>query len=504
MRRLGLAFQGNGFIRAWFAIGVLAAVGMLVVTAVMLTDMRRDAWSKTEQASRNLLQVIERDIARNVEMIDLSLSGVIDNLAVSETSGLSPALRQLILFDRAASAKDLGVMLVLDEHGDAVFDSSSVPARRLNNSDRDYFKAHKASPDTALHISRPLISRLTGARSIVLSRRINKPDGSFGGLVLGTLKLSYFGRMFDSLGLGRDGAINLYLNDGTRIVRYPYLESDVGANIAGAPSFETFVREGSGSYVGVSVKDGIERYYSFTHVADHPLILSVALSTQELDGAWRAKALVIASIVLVLCGAIVGLILLLNRELHRRDRAQAELALLSRTDALTGLPNRRQFEESFATARAAARRSGEPLALLVVDADHFKRHNDRYGHAVGDEVLKGIARSLNASVHRPLDMVCRVGGEEFVMLLPNTDEAGALRVAEKVHGEIATIEVPLTTLRPGAVTVSIGVAVRERELEALYKLADAALYEAKEAGRNRTRCAPAEPATSGAKLALTG
>ena len=191
--------------RTWIALGILAPIGMLIVSGLMLIDMRRDAWSMAEQTSKNLLQVIERDIARNVEIIDLTLKAVVDNLKAPGVTEATPELRQLILFDRASTARDLGVMLVLDENGDSIIDASAVPPRKLNNADRDYFKAHKANPKLGLHISRPLVSRLTGSRIVVLSRRIDKPDGSFGGIVLGSLKLSYFAGLFDQIGLGKDG-----------------------------------------------------------------------------------------------------------------------------------------------------------------------------------------------------------------------------------------------------------------------------------------------------------
>ncbi|MEN3228309.1 sensor domain-containing diguanylate cyclase [Methylorubrum rhodesianum] len=478
--------------RTWIALGVLAPVGMLVVSGLMLLDLRQDAWDKAEQTSKNLLQVIERDIARNVEIIDLSLQAVVDNLRVPGLDALSPEMRQLVLFDRAGTARDLGVMLVLDEHGDSVLDAGAVPARRLNNVDRDYFQAHKADPNLGLHISKPLFSRLLGTRIVVLSRRIDKPDGSFGGVALASLKLDYFSRLFDQLGLGPDGAINLYLRDGTRIMRHPYEEADIGVNIAGAPTFERFVSARSGTFVGTSVRDGVERHYAFTQVGDLPLVLNVALSTGDIEAGWRAKAFVIGMVVLLLCGVTVFLSLLYRRDLRRRSALQAELARLSRTDALTGLANRRQFEEEFERARKGAGRTARPLSLLIVDADHFKRCNDRYGHAVGDEVLKGLARCLGASVHRPDDLVARIGGEEFAVLLPETDEDGATRVAQAIHRAVAKLAVPASGLGVGAVTVSVGLAVDAAgELGDLYRRADAALYEAKASGRNRTQCASA-------------
>jgi diguanylate cyclase (GGDEF)-like protein len=479
--------------RTWIALGVLAPLGMLLVSALMLLDLRRDAWDRAEQTSRNLLQVIERDIARNVEVIDLTLQAVQDNLRTPGLAQFDPALRQLVLFDRAATARDLGVMFVLDENGDVVEDLGVSPPRKGNFADRDYFQAHKADRHLGLYVGQPIVSRLTGERMINFSRRIDKPDGSFGGLVLGSLKLSYFGRLFDRIGLGHDGAINLYLRDGTRITRYPYLEADVGVNIAGAATFERFVREGSGTFVETSVRDGVRRLYTFSRVGDLPLVLNVALATADIEAGWRPKATVISAVVLVLFGLTVSLLLLFGRELRRRERLQVELARLSLTDALTGLANRRRFEKTFERAREGARRTGRSLSLLLVDADHFKRFNDRYGHPVGDEVLKGLARCLSASVHRPDDLVARVGGEEFAMLLPDTDGDGAARIAAKVHETIATLGVASAGIGAGAVTVSVGLASwdgRRDGAEDLYRNADAALYEAKAGGRNRTRCAP--------------
>jgi len=479
--------------RTWIGLAVLAPVGMVALSGLMLLDLRRDAWDKAEQTSTNLLQVIERDIARNVEIIDLTLRAVVDNLRAAGVADASPELRQLILFDRAATARDMGAMFVLDENGEGIIDAAQVPSRKVNYADRGYFQAHKARADLGLYISHPLVSRLTGDRTIVLSRRIDKPDGSFGGIVLATLRLNYFGRLFDQIGLGPDGAINLYLRDGTRVMRHPYREADIGVNIAGAPTFERFASERSGSFVGTSARDGVERHYAFTRVGDLPLILNVALSTWDIEASWRAKAAVIGAVVLALCGLTVFLSLLFGRELRRRAAMQAELSRLSLTDVLTGLPNRRRFEETSGRAWKSARRTGKPLSLLVVDADHFKRYNDCYGHAVGDQVLKGLAQCLSASVQRPDDLVARIGGEEFVLVLPDTDGVGALRVADKVHAAVATLAVSAAGIGAGAVTVSIGLAsgpAGGTSVEGLLQDADAALYEAKAGGRNRTRCAP--------------
>lgn len=489
---------GLGFLRhlrsarTWIGLSILAPVGMVLVSALMLLDLRRDAWEKAEQTSRNLLQVLERDIARNAEILDLSLRGVIDNMKARGVMAMDPELRQLMLFDRAATAKDMGAMLVLDEKGDIVIDAAASPPRQANYADRAHFMAHRDSPNAGLYIGSPLTSRLTGRRMVPFSRRINNPDGSFAGTALGTLNVSYFANLIERLGLGKDGAINVYHLDGTRILRHPFVDSDIGANLSGTPNFERFVREGSGHFVAASVRDGIERHFSFTRIGNTPLFLSIALATSDIEAEWRTKALVIGGIVLALCGLSIGLSLLFWRELGRRAAVEAELAQLSLTDSLTGLPNRRRFDEALATSWKLARRTGKPLSLLIFDADHFKRYNDRYGHAVGDEVLQGLAQCLSASVHRPGDLVARVGGEEFALLLPGTDRAGALLVADRVHTEVAKLSILSVGVAPGTVTVSIGLANVSSALSAdatvasLVERADAALYEAKATGRNRT------------------
>ncbi|WP_417448556.1 sensor domain-containing diguanylate cyclase [Hansschlegelia quercus] len=483
--------------RLWVALAVLAPIGMLMASGAMLIELRQDAWSEAQQTASNLLQVIARDVDRNIEVIDLSLQGAVENLHAPKSAEATPELRQRILFDRAATARDIGVMLILDENGDAVFDANGVPPRTVNNSDRDYFQWHKKWPDLGLHISRPVISRLTGVPITVLSRRINKPDGSFGGIVLASLRLSYFVRLCENLGLGSNGGINLYLRDGTRLVRYPYSDADVGVNIAGTPNFDRFVAEGSGSFVGKSTRDGVERLYTFTQIGELPLVLNVGLATADIEGKWRSKAAVIAAVMVVLCGLAGGLALLFGRELRRRTAIQAELARLSSTDALTGLFNRRHFDYELERALGDARRNRKSLSLLIVDADHFKSVNDRHGHIVGDEVLKGLARGLSASVHRPGDLVCRLGGEEFAIILQSTDRDGALIVSQKVHSEIRQVAVEKAGISAGSVTVSIGLAVAGQSetmsVETLYQRADGALYEAKANGRNQTRCA-VEPA----------
>ena len=163
-----------------------------------------------------------------------------------------------------------------------------------------------------------------------------------------------------------------------------------------------------------------------------------------------------------------------------------ELRRLATSDGLTGLANRRAFFERLEAEVSRCRRYPNPLSLALVDVDHFKRVNDRYGHPAGDEVLRRVAQTLR-ELARETDLVARYGGEEFAMLLPSTDEAGAAALAERVRKGIERMEVTWEG-RPIPVAASLGVATLQGEAdtgEALVSRADQALYAAKETGRNR-------------------
>jgi diguanylate cyclase (GGDEF)-like protein len=165
-----------------------------------------------------------------------------------------------------------------------------------------------------------------------------------------------------------------------------------------------------------------------------------------------------------------------------RNLAVAELR--AATDSLTGLPNRRAIQDTFRRMVAQASRTMSPLAALMGDLDHFKQINDQYGHGRGDDVLAATAAAMSASI-RDSDFAGRFGGEEFIVLLPDTDAAGAFTIAEKVRAAIAAIRVTGVE-RP--ITMSIGIAVlpdHATDAEALERAADQALYAAKNSGRNR-------------------
>jgi diguanylate cyclase (GGDEF)-like protein len=182
---------------------------------------------------------------------------------------------------------------------------------------------------------------------------------------------------------------------------------------------------------------------------------------------------------------------------QRVARLLSILARAARIDPLTGVLNRGGFEERFGQEVERVRRSGECVTLLVADVDRFKQINDRFGHAVGDQILEGVARVLSEAT-RPADVVARLGGEEFGVLLPGSTRDEGVDVAERCRHEIARMAPP--ECGPVAVTVSFGVATFPDDgscRDSLFRQADAAVYAAKDLGRDRVvACAPASDAGS--------
>ena len=184
--------------------------------------------------------------------------------------------------------------------------------------------------------------------------------------------------------------------------------------------------------------------------------------------------------------------------------ANARLQALASEDFLTGLPNRRRFDEALLQEKARARREGRPLSLLMVDVDHFKVFNDHYGHQAGDECLRRIAMLLAQSLQRPGDQVCRYGGEEFAVILPDTDVHGARSGARDLCRQVFDAHLPHVASPLQRVTLSIGSASHDPDrsddsiaLGALLRVADLALYRAKQGGRNRlVQGGQEEPAAS--------
>jgi len=184
-----------------------------------------------------------------------------------------------------------------------------------------------------------------------------------------------------------------------------------------------------------------------------------------------------------------GLEARVRQRTHELEDSNSKLATLSQTDGLTGIANRRRFDEVFAAEWSRAGRSGQSLALAMLDVDYFKAYNDTYGHQCGDDCLRAIANLLGKNVRRVGDLAARYGGEEFAFIAPMTDSDSALGIAETIRRALEQLNLPHAASPFHVVTASIGVAVvipgKSDTPQGLLQMADAALYQAKQQGRNQ-------------------
>ena len=496
----------NGAKISWWltSLGISVALAMMALGSIALLASRNDLWKRAEQSAGNLLLALDRDIGRNITILDLSLSGLIDAMAEPGIDQASPGVRHHALFDRSATAEDLGSLLVLDANGDVVEDSTSLVPHKLKLGDRDYFQVHQRDPDVGLYISRAFKSRIgDGDLRFAISRRIPDRAGKFVGVVSATLRLNYFRRLFEKLEVGQQGSISLLRTDGRILVRYPFREEDVDLDLGRAGTNSArLLKARSGQYVATSPVDGVERLFTFRRIGDLPLVLAVNLSTDEIYAPWWHKAMVILPTMILLCAAAVTSSVLFRREMMRRETteralaaAAQQLSVLAATDGLTGLLNRRTFDLEFDRAFRRAIRQGTSVAVLMLDADLFKRFNDTYGHPAGDDVLRSIAACMERHLKRPDDIKARYGGEEFVAILPDTSLDAAHRMGDRIRIAVEELRIEHAASPVGHVTVSIGVATMTPMAGSvageLLQLADEALYAAKRDGRNCVHSAAA-------------
>ncbi|MFE1603269.1 sensor domain-containing diguanylate cyclase [Methylobacterium sp. ID0610] len=487
--------------RILFAFSGAVILALCTLGGCFTLNMRENAWSQAARTSENLLRSIERTLDRDIQLYDLSLQAVVEGLQNPALEGLSPEIQRLSLFDRAATAPGFGAMFVLDQLGRAYIDSGSAVPRLLNASERDYYRVHRDRADVGLFIGRPVTASPTGRVVIPMSRRFTYADGTFAGVVVGGIEVAHFAELFRRLNIEPDSAINLFRDDGMLLVRTPAGHVPLGRDMSFTPNVRRFISEDADQFRAISAMDGVERFYTFSRVGSWPLRVNAALSVQAIDASWRPRAGIVGLLVVVMCCGVGVLMMWVDGELRRRVKAERaaqaasqELARLAATDGLTGLANRRQFDGALASAMRHA--DACPVALLLFDADQFKRYNDIYGHLAGDQVLKTIARVLQQQVCDTSGLACRIGGEEFAVILSGMDEAGAVACAERVRQAIAAKSIPHAGLSRGAVTVSAGVIHLSRHSdltgEQWYAAADAALYQAKRQGRNQVWIADAK------------
>lgn len=479
----------------------------IFVAVICLAIVGLEGWRDWTERQQEVVRIkgemtnLAKSLAQHAEdtfnLADAILVDIVDRL---ERQGADPDnLRSMQEFfsDRIQTLQALKSLTVYGENGFLL--GSSLPGHdRVNVKDTEFFQHHATSPERKWFFGPLIQDPIGGDLVLTLSRRLDKPDGSFAGVVQVSIPPRYFANFFGRIDLGSQGSAVMVSTEDRRIIsRSPYVESAIGLK---PPSSEwLFEGSQSGSRAYVSPIDGVPRLAGYQRNHVYPVVLLTAVSQQEALRNWSLEFQIRSLRVVVLIGIIVLLGWRLGRELRRRAQVEAELAVLAATDGLTGLANRRTFDSRLEIEWLRASRNGTPLSLFLIDVDQFKSYNDLYGHQQGDECLRKVAMVIAEGVRRPGDFVARYGGEEIVVLLPNTNEEDAAQVAERIRANVEALAVHHAANAPSyTLTISIGSITQRPATDGshagpagLIDMADKALYQAKQNGRNRVSVAKA-------------
>ena len=331
------------FLRQFFShrliwLSLLVSVGIGALFARTIWTIRNDEWNYAVQTGANLARSLDHSLAGAIDSFDKSLEGAAREVSRPEVWNLPPALRSQVIFDNSLRVRGAGDVLVLDAQGQVLLDSRTLQPRDMNLADRDYFSAFKEQHHEGLFIGKPVVSRVSGLAILPLARGYYGDDGALEGVVVGVIRLNYLNELFGSLDLGDESGVSLFRTDGTIVSRFPYGRDDVGKSVAGTANFALFRAREHGSFVGVAALDNIERLNSFRRVGTYPLVVNVALSSDNILHRWYRSAWVLGSFAALLMAACVGLAMLFVRELLLRQNVSARL-LAAEHDVRTILDN---------------------------------------------------------------------------------------------------------------------------------------------------------------------
>ncbi|MDI3356262.1 diguanylate cyclase [Pseudomonas sp. UYIF39] len=479
----------------FIAVVCLSLCGLLYL---QLDQSRRHDLALAQVASSNLTRAMAQQAEDTFMQADLVLASLTDWIQTDGFGAPQKARLQKVFARRVQALNQLHGIFLFDQKGQWVVTSFDELPRGPGVGDRDYFKFHQQNVSSQAHIGAAIRSRENGEWIIPISKRVNDKNGNFQGVLLAGIKMAYFDQFFKSFSIDDNGSMFLGLTDGTLLARRPFVESLIGTSLARSEIFEKFLPNApSGNAMFRSLVDGVVRLYGYRQLDTYPLVVSAASSRDSILKDWYDTAFrssVIVALVVLGVGLFGWMFLYQVRvgEQVEADlrKAKEALKLIATHDSLTGLGNRRLFEGALDIEFGRGARQSSSLSLIMLDIDYFKRYNDAYGHVAGDHCLAEVARALKGCCHRKADLAVRYGGEEFAVLLPDTDIHGAMVIAEQIRRSVMDKNIIHSGSPSGFVTVSLGcysfVPTGRDSMEVFIERADAALYQAKHSGRNRS------------------
>lgn len=389
------------------------------------------------------------------------------------------------IFDLDFKKRFIEKIYILDSQGSIIIPIADQ-GKKINAHQRDYFLFHSSTEKDELYISPVGIGKITGKEQFRMSRRINRPNGSFGGVVLIPVEPKAFADYYRKLLPHSDNAAVLIGTIDKRIrARSPYPTDDLLQKPVDSPTlWNSFNQNPSGSYRGISVIDSIERQFIYDKVGDLPLVIVTGFSDKDVQHnvAEQMLAITLASLSATLIVTMLAAILTVI------ERQRESMQKLATVDALTGIFNRRHLMSIGLKEITKAQRYKTPLSLIMLDIDHFKKVNDTWGHPAGDRVLQ-VMSCIMASAVRNKDIVGRLGGEEFLIILPETNEYENKIIAERIRCmieecDLAKSDDQITIFFKSSIGI-VTLAGSDVSFDNLLSRVDKALYQAKETGRNR-------------------
>ena len=301
---------------------LLLLIGMVGLSGWIFYESRIARWDSVERTGNNLVTALDGDISRNLTLYDLSLLSVRRRTLLPELATLSPETRQRLLFDGADQALKFGAIEVLDRNGWVVAASRSSMMLPANAAGTSYFEYQRTAAGDDLRME---MRRQDGPDSLwqlVLTRRIVNAAGAFDGIVRGSIDVTLFQELFDTMDIGNGGVVSLFMRDGTVVARTG-AASVLGTRI----DFSKLMPPGpSGSFLSTSPIDGVTRFLTFHRLGDFPLDVSVGVPENVVDGPWRTEAWIVALVLAMLVTGSVVLMFIVRREFQRRGAAEGKAA----------------------------------------------------------------------------------------------------------------------------------------------------------------------------------